>query len=403
MTEPGGLLQRRAPAGICLALALLAGCYADPAVTGALQREGEVPPPVSAANRPKPEDEPASCRLKTEPRPLIAGKHRPPAVPLPARPAKGEWYADPVYGSCVVRLTDHEHEPPEGFARNDYSRRQAFNADDTRILVYARNGYWHLYDADTLEHVKALDLGGGGVEPHWHPRDPELLYVVPNNGGMSLHVYNTRTGNRSEVADFTDGLEIPGMPDADSLRDIWPDAARVWTKSEGSPSMDARFWAFQVETEDFSPLGLIGYDAREHRITGIYDFRTDGDGIGRPDHVSMSPKGNYIVASWNGSEVDCPSRFRLGTLDEPCGLMAFTRTFDKAVGLAARGPHSDIAIDSSGKEVIVISNYISGDVEMIALDDGDVTPLWKIYENGYSTAMHVSGKAYEKPGWVLIS
>lgn len=303
----------------------------------------------------------------------------------------------------MVRVTDHGQEPPQGFARNDYSRRQPFNADGSLLLVYAQDGYWHLYDADSLDYVRKLNLGGGSVEPHWHPRDPDLLFVLPNNGGMELMLVDITNGRRSTVADFRERMNVAGYDKPVRLTDIWPDVARLSTRSEGSPSMNARFWAFQAETQDFKPLGMISYDAKEERIIGLYDFEKDGNGIGRPDHLSMSPKGNYVVVSWNGKDVDCPSRWRLGTVSKPCGLMAFTPDFTKAEGLAARGPHSDIALDADGNEVIVISNYDTGDVEMISLDDGDVTVLWEIYEHGHATAMHVSGKAYEKPGWVLIS
>ena len=60
-----------------------------------------------------------------------------PPIPTRARPAKGVAGVEPTFGTCLVRATDHAKEGAEGFARNDYSRRQAFNADDTRLLVYA--------------------------------------------------------------------------------------------------------------------------------------------------------------------------------------------------------------------------------------------------------------------------
>src|SRR3546814_15991212 len=50
------------------------------------------------------------------------------AAPAPSssRPAKGVAFKDPAFGTCVVRATNHNTEPPSGFARNAYSRRQAF-------------------------------------------------------------------------------------------------------------------------------------------------------------------------------------------------------------------------------------------------------------------------------------
>ncbi|HEX7046981.1 MAG TPA: hypothetical protein VF275_05370 [Gammaproteobacteria bacterium] len=330
---------------------------------------------------------------------LKAGKIRPDKLQHPPRPEKGESYIDPNYGVCIVRLTDHENEPPKGFARNLYSRIQPFNADESRILVIAEDGYWHLYDARTFEYIKRLSLGGGSVEPHWHPRDPDVLYLLPNRGGLAMYAYNVETEQRKQIVDFTELESIAGEPDANDIREIWPKAARIWTRWEGSPSRDGRYWAFQVETEDGEPLGLITFDLKEQRILGTFDIRD----VGRPDHISMSPKGNYAVVSWPKDAAECAWLRDTGTLEKPCGLMAFSLDFEEATALASGSPHSDIAIDADGREVIVISNYDSGNVEMIDLETGDVTELWRMYIDGASTALHVSGKAYRKPGWVLVS
>jgi len=330
---------------------------------------------------------------------LKTGQHRGAARVHPPRPAKGDSYRDADYGVCITRLTDHRKEPPEGFARVLYSRFQAFNADESRILVLDHAGYWHLYDAESLAHIKQLNLGGASVEPHWHPSDPHLLHLLPNNGGLALHTFHVEREQRRTIVDFTALRSIAGYPDTHDIRKIWPKAARVWTRWEGSPSLDARYWAFQVETADEEPLALISFDLTTQSIIASYDIQD----VGRPDHVSMSPKGNYVVASWPEKAADCPLFRKRGTLKKPCGLMAFTRDFRKATALAGNSPHSDIAIDAKGREVIVISNYASGDVEMVDLASGDVTRLWRMYIDGASTALHVSGKAYRKRGWVLIS
>jgi hypothetical protein len=83
--------------------------------------------------------------------------------------------------------------------------------------------------------------------------------------------------------------------------------------------------------------------------------------------------------------------------------MAFNRDLSAARGLVRNSPHSDLAVDRNGREVIVLSNYDSGNVEMIDLASGRITPLWRIYIGGAATAMHISGKSYRRPGWVLVS
>lgn len=316
-------------------------------------------------------------------------------------PAKGVPYTDPAYGTCVVRATDHENEPPSGFARNDYSRRQAFNADGSMMLIYSYNGYWHLYNANDFSYIRQLNMGGSEVEPQWHPTDPNLLYIFPHNGGMTIRKYNVLTDETITVTDFRSVASIAGHPGKTSVQEIWPSAARIWTKSEGSPSMDARYWGLMVETESFGGLGLITYDMQTDTITGVYDYNTDGAGVGRPDHVSMSPTGGYIVSSWYSQA--CPSGTQLGSLHNPCGLMSYSRDFTSAKGLAKLGEHSDIALDANGNDVIVMSNYVSGYVEMYSLATGATTRLWNMYISGAATALHISGKGYNKPGWVIMS
>ncbi len=291
------------------------------------------------------------------------------------KPAKGVETTDPAYGTCFVRATDHASEPPVGFARNDYSRRQAFNADDSMFVVYSNNGFWHVYDAITLAYIKSLDGPGGDAEIQWHPTDPNRLFYLPTNGGMIINSYDVSADQITRVADFNGRLP-------------WSTAARVWTKSEGSPSANARYWGFQVETSGFSPLGLMTYDLETDTITGTWDFASNG--AGRPDHVSMSPSGEYLVASWDNSDL---------------GTTAFSRDFSQQVKVHTKSEHSDIALLPNGNDAYVAVDYQAsgGDVFMVEIQTGVRTDLFRTYLSGTTTALHISGKNYNKPGWVLVS
>ncbi len=303
------------------------------------------------------------------------GKH---LAPLPAageRPPKGLAVLDPAYRTCILRVTEHDREPPRGFARADYSRRQSFNADDTRLIVVAQDGRWHLYDAQTLDYLVALDPLAGDAEPQWHPSDPDLLYFLPSNGlGMKLRQLNVRTGIASDVADL-----------GPRVKAVWPSAHSVWTRSEGSPSVDGRYWAFQVDGPDWKGLGLFTYDLVEDRIIATYDLARHGKD--RPDHISMSPSGNHVVVSW---------------LDGPT---AFTRDFLAPRLLESKSEHSDIALTAEGDDAYVAIDYQSGKgpLFMVNLRTGQRTDLFDTYIDGTATALHVSGKAYRRPGWVLVS
>jgi hypothetical protein len=306
------------------------------------------------------------------------GHDRTPAPTVP-RPPKGKVFADPVYRTCVVRVTDTAHETMKTFARNDYSRRQPFNADDSLLLVYADGGSWHVYDARTMKYVKKLRGPGGDAEPQWHPTNPELLYFLPNNGGMTLEEVNVRTDERTVKADFT-------HPDSRgfSVRARWPDAARIWTRSEGSPSSDGRYWAFQVEDNDFKILGLLTYDLQTNTVLGAHTTSE------RPDNVSMSQSGKYVVVDWapNGPEG---------------GPAVFARDFTQRRRIPFNMAHPDLAVGVGGDDVLVGDDHTAGYVYMLNLRTWVRTPLFYIWPHDTVMTMHLSGKAYRKPGWILVS
>ena len=312
--------------------------------------------------------------------------------PVLAKPAKGIPFADPTYNTCIVRVTDAASEPPDTFARNDYSRRQAFNADDTLVLVYSVDGGWHVYDARTMEHIKKLVGVGGEPEPQWHPTNPDLIYSLPSFGGMEIRETNVKTDVQQKVADFT-------QPDSNGLKvtDIWPTAARLWTGSEGSPSVDGRYWGFLVQDASYNYLGLMSYDMQTNTITGTFS-NAAGYEADDPNNVSMSPSGDYIVAQF-------------GSTDRPLGPgpnggpIAFTRDFSTYLYIRPNGVigHNDVAIDATGDDVFVGGDHNSGHLFMTNLRTGVSTNLFYFWQDCSFYANHISGKAFNKPGWVVVS
>lgn len=292
-------------------------------------------------------------------------------IPDVPEPVKGVVFADPTYKTCLVRATDYAQEPPSGFARSDYSRRQAFNADNSLFLVYALDGRWHLYSGTDFSHRSLLADPVADAEPQWHPTDPSRLFYLPNTGiGMTINEVNVQTGASRVVGDLRDRLTAR-----------WSTANAAWTRSEGSPSADARYWAFMVDDESFAALGFVVWDAIDDQIVSYYDTNE------RPDHLSMSPSGSYVVVSWDNRTV------------------AFDRDFSNERTIMNRTEHSDIAIGANGNDTLVSIDYGAndGDIFMYDLATSVRTDLVPTYLNGTATAMHFSGKSYQKPGWVLVS
>jgi hypothetical protein len=291
------------------------------------------------------------------------------------KPQRGKPFADPDCRTCVVRITDRDADPVAKFARNDYARRQAFNADDSKLVLAASDGSWHWYDANTGRYGGKLEGMGGDAEPQWHPSDPNLLYFFNAFGlEMQIRQFDLRTGRWRVVADL-----------AKRITAIWPTARAAWTKAEGSPSADARYWALMVDDGSWHGLGMLTYDLVSDRILATYDFAKNRKG--RPDHLSMSPSGQYVVVSWDD------------------GPFSLTRDFSKSMRLHPKGEHSDLAIDANGDDVYVSIDYgdSGGNVFMKNLRTGQRTNLFATYLDHSASAFHFSGKAFRRPGWVLAS
>ncbi len=313
---------------------------------------------------------------------LLEGLTNPTAPPL-SKPNKGEVFEEPNFSTCVVRATIHDVEPPVTFARNDYSRREAFNADNTLMVVYAQDGFWHLYNANTLQWVEKLQGPVADAEVQWDPVDPNIFYFLPNDGGKQLRRMHVDTNTWDVAADFTD-----------SLPDWAANAAHIWTKSEGSPSRDARYWGFQLEDAEYNILGFMVWDLVENRLVGSRQATI------RPDNVTMTPSGRWFVSGGNTE-----------------GTWAWSPDFTIKKKLHHKVEHVDIAIGVDGHDYYISPDYETDHGDVFAADidacpgvpaDATDAPtcdrivMFGLYNNGSSAAIHVSGKAYDKPGWILI-
>lgn len=314
-----------------------------------------------------------------------------PVVQVPAPPTftQGVAIAAPYYGTPIVRVTKNKEEIAAGrkAIRSDYSRRQAFNADGTRMIMNRKDGYWCLFDADTLQQVGDVLPGfAGDCEPIWHPTDPNIIWYLPMNGvGMKLFEMDirTRTSKTTELGP--------------RLKAIWPEAEICWSKSEGSPSIDGRYWCWQVERSNFTMLGVVVYDRVEDKIIGNLSFDADD----KPDHTSMSPSGEYATVSWAykdhlGTRAytrDLKTRHPAATTDVPYIIMHI------------KSEHSDLALLPNGDDAYVFGDYTPGQgkLAMVNMRTGKRTDLLDMYGGGTATAYHISTRCYKTPGFAVLS
>jgi len=304
-------------------------------------------------------------------------------VPNLDEPAHRQWFADPTFGTCLVRVTDGEKDlsaddTSPGLV-NEYARVQSFNADGSRLLVHGTDGTWYLYDAQTLLPLGELPLA---VEPRWDGEDPNLLYYSDETRLMAYHV---QTGDQTLVHEFADDFPDQAL-------------AAVWTRYEGSPSRDRRYWGLMAEDRDWVPVAFLVYDRHTDGVT-IRDMRGVPGVEDDVDHVTMSPLGTYFLASFDRA---C-ERGELGDDAHPCGLMVYDRDLTNGRSLLRIIGHYDPALDAEGREVIVYQDIDTDHISMLDLETGAVTPLWEIDYSRTAIGLHFSGLAYGRPGWAVVS
>lgn len=303
-----------------------------------------------------------------------------------AEPQARVRFRDPVFGTCLVRVTDRKadvspDDPTRGL-KNEYSRVQAFNADESRILVRSVAASWHLYDAQTLKPLGQLPFSGS-VDPRWDASDPEVLYYSDET---RLKSCNVRTRAEKVVHDFA--ADFPGQT-----------LAAVWSKYEGSPSIDGRYWGFMAEDENWETVAFLVYDSKSDRVIAKRDMR-GVPGIAAVDNVYISPLGNYFLADFSDHYCE---RGQLGTDVKPCGYMVYDRRLTKGRGLLRISGHLDLALDAEGREAVVYQDLDADQISMVDLASGKVTPLLAIDFSHTAQGFHISGRAFRRPGWAVVS
>lgn len=316
-------------------------------------------------------------------------------------------YRDAAFDSecrVVTAVTD------VGSASNDsavheYSRKQAYNADSSHMVIQSRNGFWWIINTTTNAVVNMGGAIAGGIgalpgfagdcEGTWHPTDPNLIAFTSNGGGMVWWVFDIVAKSQSVLFDLTTIVRArAGMSTA----------TRTWWKAEGRPSNDWNRWGLSVEGPS-GHLGIVMYDKPSHTIVG--SFATTNN----PNWVSGSPLGNYIVTSYYGSSAGSLAAETARAPGSWGGPHVFPADCSSQQALSCIGEHSDMAIDSTGNEVYVSLSLSPGD----ALTDGCVyfrrlsnpsivteLPI-NVFQGSTGAQIHISGCATRRPGWVLVN
>ena len=124
------------------------------------------------------------------------------AVPKMAQPPLLTPVEDPAFGSRIIRITDSKDKE---VIKPMYSTIQAWNADESLLILWNRGRGHQLFDGRTYAHLRDLPLESPTDIEHvfWDPIDPDVLYYPSNyEAAPRLMRYRVSQKKNDTVRDF---------------------------------------------------------------------------------------------------------------------------------------------------------------------------------------------------------
>ena len=285
---------------------------------------------------------------------LVTDKLAHPMTAL-AKPALGQAVKDPQFASTLRRISAA---PSGGSIIPMYSTISAWNADESRLILYQVGSGHQLYDGKTYQFIKALDINPADIEQvYWHTSDPDILFYVDGNRFIRYHV---STGAKDVLTTFSSCSSVDGGSD--------PMYTSLDSKRIGLECGSVRM-IYDMSTNTLLASKSIGTDAPQISASGTLAFM-DG---------KVYDTGLNLVRALD-----------LGSAYEHASLGRTADGHDTYFGVAF-----DPGPAGSGTGTIVAHDMTTGAARVIV---GEAT--------GYPyppTGTHVSAMAYKRPGYVTAS
>jgi hypothetical protein len=272
---------------------------------------------------------------------------------------------DPAFSTKLTRVTG---DPDTDIPNTDltwrdpggpgYSKRAAWNADQSLLEMTSTSAAGTLLLDGNDYHVVGYPGGNeSGGERRWHPTDPSLMVYVSSTGSA---------GYWNPLEDIEDERFAPETPLQDCRMGPW----------EGNPSNDGRWVAVSCDINAADPF-FFAVDLQDG--TKYVTIHTSDLGFNNLDWASMSPSGQYIIASQNWQEQR---------------TLTFTESsYEVVAGWQDMG-HYDLGHDTEGNEVAA-----NGTGWMARLVDGVDTSILTTGAGDY----HTSTRNLLLPGWSFNS
>jgi len=307
------------------------------------------------------------------------------AAPV-VQPPGGGSYVDPVFHTTIRRLTATPSPTPGHSSPGtvpEYSKVQAWNCDNSRLLLRGTNADWWLYDGSTLSGRKQVNVACGDIEPRWSKTDPNRFYYLSEDKVLA---YDVRTRKSKLIVRFKG-------------------AGNLSSGAEQELPADGRYFAVHGAMRydrngNFVSTTAWVVDLKKRRRIGPWKklsppkYAPAGDSL---DYVAITPDSKYVIAMWDH------------------GTDLYTTRWKFVRRLTHWAEHADFAQYGPGQYALVIAHYRGsaekndpGDpenndetIELIPLDGSRKRILW--LAPVYNLGIHISARNTKLPGWVFVS
>ncbi len=278
----------------------------------------------------------------------------------PSYPDVGDELAFTRFGTSAVRLTEPGMFGDESLRhRHQYSRRQAWNADETLLDL---NG--GIVDADDASVV--LVNPPISSERNWSNLDPRLIYAIRYNPDPNeFGVFSVETGEFETLHRFEQYEKC------------------TIGEGEGNLSNDDRYVvlvcldAQQVRT-------MISFDIEKGKVLGRLKARKD------LNWASFTQTGEFIVVENNQPDTGLKEQ-----------LLRYTPDFRKETLLTDERSHGDLGIDQDGDDVFVMIHWKR--LSYLVIATGKTVVLGVADRQNPIGHGHVSCRSIRRPGWCFLS
>ncbi len=264
---------------------------------------------------------------------LIIDQAPHPMQPL-AKPGYLQTVTDPAFGTTIRRITDIEATVTgeQAVIKPMYNTVQAWNADETYMILYQRSAGHQLLDGITYQPIRSLDIRPADIEEvFWHFSDPDIFYYVEpyyineSEPGQRLIRYHVSTDTKEVVRAFTDVCgRDEGVQSGNDVQMMSWDSDVIGLRC-GEP---AKFFNYRISTDTVSSIIVSGQGndfypwyapqaAPSGNLFHLGDTVFDGDlnvvrtlNMSSPEHATLGQfrdgtDGLFTVAFADGSAGGC--------------------------------------------------------------------------------------------------